>query len=134
MKVEIQSKKENVLQDRTEVQFRVDHDGEPTPTRDSLRSKLAELMNVQKERVVVDNLHTEYGKGSSTGYSKVYKSVDAIKFRESKHQQVRHGLMEKPKKERKAKAAKPAAPEKKAGTEEKKPAADEKKAAVAEKK
>jgi small subunit ribosomal protein S24e len=139
LKVEIQSKKENVLQERTEVQFQVDHDGEPTPTRDSLRSKIAELMNVQKERVVIDHLDTEYGKGASAGYSKVYASVEVVKSRESKHQQIRHGLIEKPKKEKKVKAARPTPAEKKPAekkpvTEEKKPAAEEKKPATAEKK
>jgi small subunit ribosomal protein S24e len=120
LKVEIQSKKVNVLQERTEVQFKVDHDGEPTPTRDSLRSKLAELMNVQKDRVVIDHLNTEYGKGVSAGYSKVYESVAAVKSRESKHQQIRHGFIEKPKTEKKAKAAKPAPAEKKPAAVEKK--------------
>lgn len=146
MKVEIQSKKENVLQERTEVQFKVDHDGEPTPTRDALRSKLAEIMNVQKERVVIDHLDTEYGKGASAGYAKAYASVEAVKSRESKHQQIRHGLIEKPKREKKVKAArpipgekkqaekKPAGEEKKPAAEEKKPAAPEKKPAAAEKK
>ena len=127
MKIEIQSKKENLLLGRSEVLFEVDHDGEPTPARDALRSKLAELMNVQKEKVMVDHLKTEYGKGRSVGYAKVYLSVDAVKSRESKHQQIRHGLIEKPKVEKKVKASKPVASEKKPASTEKKPVATEKK-------
>lgn len=112
MKVDIRSKRENPLQERTEVLFGVDHNGEPTPSRDALRSKLAEQLNVSKERVVIDQLKTRYGKGSSAGYAKVYATLDAVKARESEHIQIRHGLKEKSQKAKKEAKAKPAASKK----------------------
>ena len=52
MELEIQSKKENPLLDRTEVQFIVHHDGESTPKRELLRTELADKLNVKKENVI----------------------------------------------------------------------------------
>ncbi|MDH7508672.1 MAG: 30S ribosomal protein S24e [Methanomassiliicoccales archaeon] len=112
MKVEIESKKENVLQERIEVYFRVDHQGEPTPSRDAIKSKLAELLNVQKERVVIASARTEFGKTETRGYAKVYGSVDAAKKHESKHLLVRNKLIQKEEK-KKAQTAAPAATAKK---------------------
>lgn len=112
MKIEIESKKENVLQERMEMYFRVDHQGEPTPSRDAIKSKLAELLNVQKERVVIASARTEFGKSETRGYAKVYDSVDAAKKHESKYVLVRNKLIQREEK-KKAEAAKPAAAAKK---------------------
>jgi len=112
LKIEIESKKENVLQERMEMYFRVDHQGEPTPSRDAIKSKLAELLNVQKERVVIASARTEFGKSETRGYAKVYDSVDAAKKHESKYVLVRNKLIQREGK-KKAEAAKPAAAAKK---------------------
>ncbi|MCQ5375769.1 MAG: 30S ribosomal protein S24e [Methanomassiliicoccales archaeon] len=112
LKIEIESKKENVLQERMEMYFRVDHQGEPTPSRDAIKSKLAELLNVQKERVVIASARTEFGKSETRGYAKVYDSVDAAKKHESKYVLVRNKLIQREEK-KKAEAAKPAAAAKK---------------------
>lgn len=95
MKVEIQNKKENQLQQRVEVRFTVEHAGEATPARDAVRTKIAEELGAQKDKVVVDNMETEYGKGLSRGYAKVYDSLDAAKKHENYHLLVRNGLAEK---------------------------------------
>ena len=46
----------NVLLNRTEVHFQVSHNGESTPKREELREALAELMNVKKDQVIIDNI------------------------------------------------------------------------------
>ncbi|MBM4237876.1 MAG: 30S ribosomal protein S24e [Euryarchaeota archaeon] len=108
MKIEIAGKKENVLQERIEVDFKIDHPGEATPTRDAMKSKLADAFNVPKERVIIDNTDTDYGRTGSKGYAKIYGSVEAAKRWESKHILVRNGLLEKEKKVKKEKKARPA--------------------------
>lgn len=100
MKVEIENRKENILQERMELHFRVDHQGEPTPSRDVIKSKLAELLNVQKERVIIASTGTEFGKSETRGYAKVYDSVDAAKKHESKHVLVRNKLIQKEEKKK----------------------------------
>jgi small subunit ribosomal protein S24e len=103
---EIESKKQNLLQKRWEVMFMVEHKGAPTPKRDELRQKVAEALNAKKECVIIDNTHTDTGRGVSEGYAKVYENVEAVKKTEKYHQLVRHGLAEKKVKVKKAPAKK----------------------------
>lgn len=103
MNFEIESKKQNTLQKRWEVMFRVEHKGAATPKRDELRQKVAEAMNAKKEVVIIDNTSTNTGIGISTGYAKVYESIEAAKKSEKNYMLVRHGLAEK---KAKVKAAK----------------------------
>ncbi|MEM0449472.1 MAG: hypothetical protein QW520_06600 [Methanomassiliicoccales archaeon] len=95
MKVQVESKKENPLLERIEVRFIAEHFGEPTPNRDTVRAAIASALGKNKETVIIDNMETEYGKGMSVGYAKVYSSLETVKKTESRAMLVRHGLMEK---------------------------------------
>ena len=77
MKIEITEKKENPLQERTEVKFRVDHSGEATPTRKAVTDELSKMLKAKKDTVVLNNLDTTYGRGISKGYAKAYKTKEA---------------------------------------------------------
>ena len=66
----------NVLLNRTEVHFRVIHEGEITPPRDGIRDALAELMNVKKDQVIIDSIMQEFGKNECKCYAKVYKKKE----------------------------------------------------------
>lgn len=108
MKVEIANKKENPLQERFEVRFSVEHTGEPTPARDAVKTSIASLMGVQKERVIIDSMDTEYGRGVSKGYAKVYQTQEAVIKSERHHLLVRNKLAEKKTKAKVAKKARAA--------------------------
>jgi small subunit ribosomal protein S24e len=95
LKVQIESKKENALLQRTEISFSAEHAAESTPTRDAVRTAIASAVGAPKERVIIDKMVTEYGKGLSVGYAKVYESDEALKKTESRHILVRHGMAEK---------------------------------------
>ncbi len=95
MKLNIESKKENPLQERTEVVFTAEHTGEQTPGREAVQASIASAMSVPKERVIVDHMDTEYGIGITKGYAKVYASPEAIKKSERYHQLVRNKMAEK---------------------------------------
>ena len=95
MKLNIESKKENTLQDRTEVVFTAEHVGEQTPGREAVQASIASAMSVPKERIIIDHMDTEYGIGITKGYAKVYSSPDAVKKSERYHQLVRNKLAEK---------------------------------------
>ena len=77
MKIEITEKKENLLQERTEVRFTVDHTGEATPTRKAIIEEISKMMKAKKGTVVINNVDTQYGRGISKGYVKVYKTEEA---------------------------------------------------------
>ena len=108
MEIEIVSKKENELLDRTEVTFKASHPKEGTPQREAVREKLASMLKAAKERVIVDSMDSEFGKMETVGYAKVYKTKEsAMKF-EREYVLVRNKLKEKDKVEKKAAAQAPA--------------------------
>lgn len=107
MEIEIVSKEENQLLDRTEVTFKATHAKEGTPQREAVREKLASLLKAQKERVIVDAMDSEFGRMETVGYAKVYKTKEAAMKYEREHVLVRNKLKEAVKKEAKAKAAPP---------------------------
>jgi len=119
MEIEIVSKKENQLLERTEVEFKAVHVKEGTPQREVVREKLSAIMKAPKERVIVDAMDSEFGKTETVGYAKVYKTKEAAMKYEREHVLVRNKLKEKVKVEKKKAApapppkgaeAKPAAP------------------------
>lgn len=113
MEVEILGKHENKLLQRTEVRFQLMHGKEKTPQRDAVREALAKALGANKDVVVVDELHSEFGRAVTTGYAKVYAAVDHAKKLEPRHILLRNKF---PGVEKKAKAAAPAkAPSKKKG-------------------
>jgi len=107
MEIEIVSKKENELLDRTEVNFRAMHPMEGTPQREAVREKLATMMKATKDRVIVDSMDSEFGKMETVGYAKVYKTKEAAMKFEREYVLIRNKLKEKVKVEKKAAATPP---------------------------
>ena len=141
MEIEIDSKKNNALLNRTEVHFTVRHGEKGTPDRELIRNELAGKLNVKKEDVIVNYIHSGFGSQESTGYAKIYTSLDNAKGLEKRHILERNKLVEKreKKKEEKKKAEKPpskAEAEKKpaVASTAKPPAAEEKKESAKESK
>ena len=108
MKFQIENKRENKLLERTELDFSVEHSGESTPTRDSIRSSIASAMSVPKERIIIDRMETEYGIGLTKGYAKVYDSQEVLAKSERHHLLVRNSLAERKAKAATTKKARPA--------------------------
>lgn len=102
MEIEIVSKKENELLDRTEVNFKAMHPKEGTPQREAVREKLATMMKATKDRVIVDSMDSEFGKMETVGYAKVYKTKEAAMKFEREYVLIRNKLKEKVKVEKKA--------------------------------
>jgi small subunit ribosomal protein S24e len=128
VEIEIVSKKENELLDRTEINFKAMHPMEGTPQREAVREKLATMMKATKDRVIVDSMDSEFGKMETVGYAKVYKTKEAAMKFEREYVLVRNKLKEKAKVEKKAAATPPpqrqaaAAPAKSAEKAPEKPA------------
>ena len=106
VEIEISSKRNNPLFGRTEVHFTIRHEGEGTPNREIIRGELAEKLNVKKENIVVNSIHSSFGIQKSTGYAKIYKSVEKAKGQERRHILERNKIVEKIGKEKKEKLAK----------------------------
>lgn len=104
MEIEILSKKENELMERTEVRFKAIHPKEGTPQREAVREKVAAVLKATKERVIVDSMDSEFGRTETLGYAKVYKTKEAAMKYEREPILVRNKLKEKAKVEKKAAA------------------------------
>lgn len=90
--IDIESEKENKLLNRRELMLRVYHKGEPTPTRDTVKSGIAQLTGFKKEQVIIESINTEFGKDEAKVKAKLYNDkADALKY-ERKHILVRNGL------------------------------------------
>ena len=76
MKIDIIEKKENKLLERIEIQAKVDHVGQPVPKRDDFLSKLAALLNKERNQVVLIKLEAKYGEGKSLALVHVYETAD----------------------------------------------------------
>jgi len=116
MELELLEKKENPLLKRTEIRFEALHQKEATPSREDIRENIAKSLKAPKEKVILDSMQSEFGRGKTTGYAKVYETIEAAKKYERKHILVRNQLIKpeiekkKPKPEKKVEKA----PEKKA--------------------
>jgi small subunit ribosomal protein S24e len=104
MEIEVVSKEENQLLERIEVTFKAVHANEGTPQREVVREKLASLLKVGKERVIVDSMKSEFGRMETVGYAKVYKSKEAAMKYEREHILIRNKLKEKADKAKKGAA------------------------------
>jgi small subunit ribosomal protein S24e len=75
MDIEIISKKNNPLFNRTEVHFTINHTGEGTPNREIIRSELSEKLNAKKENIIINSINSSFGIQQSKGYAKIYTSL-----------------------------------------------------------
>jgi small subunit ribosomal protein S24e len=109
MQAEIVSRKENPLLKRIELQFKIVHHGEATPTRDTVREEIAKLAKAPKERVIIDLMNSQFGKLETLGYAKVYESKEDAMEIERKYVLGRNKLivLERKKKVKKVEAYKP---------------------------
>lgn len=84
MDIKIIEDKNNVLLKRREVKFEVTFDG-ATPTRIDVKNKIAALLNVSLDLVVVQKMNNEFGRQLSKGYVKIYETLDRMQQIEKSH-------------------------------------------------
>ncbi|MEW6070661.1 MAG: 30S ribosomal protein S24e [Candidatus Thermoplasmatota archaeon] len=124
MEVELLSKKENILLNRIELKFKVTHKNEKTPEKESVKAKIASLINLPKENIVIAWMRTLFGTQETLGYAKAYSSAQATLKSEHEYLLARNKIIE-PKEKKVAKPkveAKPEEKKKEEGKEEKKEA------------
>lgn len=92
MEIEFTSRRENALLGREELEFVVTHPAEATPERDTVRDNIAAHVDANTGLVVVDHMDTEFGITETSGYAKVYDSVEALRDVENEYVLVRNGL------------------------------------------
>jgi small subunit ribosomal protein S24e len=72
LEIVVADEKKNPLLYRTEMKVQVKHFGQPTPTRQSLRSEIGRVSKASPERVYISRIITDYGAGISECIVNVY--------------------------------------------------------------
>lgn len=96
MDIKIIEDKNNALLKRREVYFVVTFKG-PTPPRNDVKNKMAAMLNVPLELVIIQKMKNEFGKQEASGYAKIYEDASRMKEIESEHAMVRNALPEEAK-------------------------------------
>ena len=90
--MEVLERRENKLLDRVEIDFRVNHDGQATPSRDTLIDLLVKAEpGCKKEFVIMKKVNSRFGKALTTGVAHIYSS-DAGMQVEAKYLLLKHGI------------------------------------------
>ena len=95
MELRIVEERPNPLLQRTEYTFEVSHPTGPTPTRDAVRTELAKMTKVPKDRLIVERMHAKFGTPTSVGLAMGYQDAAALRKTVREHILVRNGLKEK---------------------------------------
>ena len=95
MDINIIEDKNNALLNRREVNFVVTFKG-PTPPRNDVKNKLAAMLNVPLELVIIQTMKNEFGMQEASGYAKIYEDASRMKEVEREYALVRNALPEEP--------------------------------------
>ncbi|MDG6243557.1 MAG: 30S ribosomal protein S24e [Methanolobus sp.] len=93
MEIKIIKDKNNALLDRRELNISVKFDG-ATPSRNDVRSKLAAMLTVPIELVIVQKIDNEFGKQEINAYVKIYEDEARMKQVEEAYVLERNKLPE----------------------------------------
>ncbi|PSH01588.1 MAG: hypothetical protein BRC27_01675 [Nanohaloarchaea archaeon SW_10_44_10] len=76
METQIASVRENPLLDRREIEVKLDHGGESTPSREDIKSRVAAENDLDTEKIEVETIYTGNGENSSTSRLKIYEEFE----------------------------------------------------------
>jgi ribosomal protein S24E len=107
MNINIVSNNDNKLLDRKEVEAEISFSG-TTPKRAELKEAVGHKIGANPELIALRQVRSNFGSHSVKVTAYAYSSKEALMATEPLHIKVREGLMAKPEKKKKAKAAAPA--------------------------
>jgi small subunit ribosomal protein S24e len=90
MKINVEEKTENLLLNRQDITFQVDHTGSATPPRSDVRAKLAAILNCKEDQLYIIKLDGLYGQSTTQGYAHLYPSKEIALAQEQAHIIKRH--------------------------------------------
>jgi ribosomal protein S24E len=95
LEIRIVEERKNPLLHRVEYRFEVAHASAASPKRGEVRSELAKMVKVPKERLVVERMNARFGIAETVGLAVAYDSKEALDVTVREHILVRNGLKEK---------------------------------------
>ena len=77
--LKVVERRENKLLERVEIDFKITHEGKPTPTRASITKMIASQEPGSKaDLIVVKEVSTRFGQALTTGVGLVYANSEAL--------------------------------------------------------
>jgi ribosomal protein S24E len=76
MKTQITTVKENPLLDRREVKVEVYHEGEETPSKEDVKSRVAAENGLNEEEITVETVYTGFGRNISEATLKIFQEFE----------------------------------------------------------
>ena len=95
MDISIIEDKSNALLNRRELNFTATFEGS-TPSRIDIKNKLAAMLNVPRELVIIQNIDNKFGKQEAEGYAKIYEEAARMAQVEREYVLKRNELPEEP--------------------------------------
>ena len=90
--IEVRSRTENPLLGRVEIEFAIQHAGQPTPDRRTMIDQASSLEpGSDSSLVVLKDVNTRFGKSETTGLALIYSDIDHAR-KEPAHIRRRFGL------------------------------------------
>ncbi|MEZ0290135.1 MAG: 30S ribosomal protein S24e [Sulfolobales archaeon] len=96
----ITREKDNEVLKRLEIEARIEHVGQGTPSREFVKDALSKIYSVNKDLIVIRRIDTSYGRGSSRVIARIYRDIETLKKYEPEYILVR-GAPEKKSREKK---------------------------------
>jgi small subunit ribosomal protein S24e len=90
MKIDILSQKDNKTLFRREIEFKIDHAGEKTPSRADVQAKICAQFDVDISTVIIKSLKTKFGIGMTKGIARIYNDSELMRKIETPHIARRH--------------------------------------------
>jgi len=94
MEITIKERVKNAELNREEITFTIEHENASTPSRSTIVSKLAAIINSEKERTILREIKGQFGLQKSIGYANLYETPEQAMSTEPKHILIRNGLLE----------------------------------------
>jgi len=94
MNIEILQERENKPLSRKEVDFRIEHIGDTTPSRADVHSRVVAHYDANPDNVVISKIETRFGVGITNGTARIYSDSEHMKRVELDYVLKRHGMVE----------------------------------------
>ena len=76
MEAQITTVKENPLLNRREVKVEVNHEGEETPSKEDVKSRVAAENGLDEEEITVETVYTGFGRNISEATLKIFQEFE----------------------------------------------------------
>ena len=90
LNIEIVEEKKNLLIDRTELIFRIDHFGTGSPNRLEVKKKISAIKGSNEKLTIIKNLKTHFGASHTIGKAYIYENSKDLVHYEPFHIKVRN--------------------------------------------